>query len=220
MKISLLRKLITEILKESLPIQNSALKDDDLLIIGEKLSNKLENAGYSVQKSKSSFSNMCIFEVDDDGRYLVSIRKKTNFHSVNEDSSSVQVFRRDNPELSAFLKKMSNKNVSKKTTVQQQHKQKNKSSNSFDNNDDTIYDLNIGNDATIFAGNKDNEVFKTIFEIEYTITFQDMLKTANSIIEIKNKFMSNSKDNIEKNKNFNIFADQLVSTTFNKFTSY
>lgn len=206
MKISLLRKLITEILKESLPAQHQTLRSKDLSAIGERLAEKLERIGFKITRSSSSFNNTCSFEIEKSQCYLVTIKKSSKNH-ITEDSS-VEYFKRDNPELSAFLKKVGNKNYSIKqqqatTSVNQTSKKSNVSYDDHDESDDTHY----GSDAEIFK-------FKT--SIQYVVTLHDKSKNGNTLFVVKHDMLTSFGKNPQDDDDFDYFVDEICEEVIQK----
>lgn len=203
---TLLRSLITEILNEALPSQHPQLKSKDLTEIGQCLTEKLENIGFKIIRSSASFNNVCSFEIEKDKGYLVMIKKSSKIH-ITEDSS-VEYFRRDNPELSAFLKKTGNKNYSVKNT--QTNSSVNQASKkpvaSYDDNDDTHY----GSDAEVFK-------FKT--NIQYIITIYDKSKNGNTLFDVKQSMLTSYGKNPQDDDDFDYFVDEICEEVVKKLKS-
>ena len=202
----LLRTLIKEILNEAFPSQHPQLKSKDLIAIGECLIEKLENIGFKITRASSSFNSVYTFEIEKDKSYLVTIKKSSKNH-ITEDSS-VEYFRRDNPELSAFLKKAGNKNYSVKqpqatTSVNQTSKKSGMSYDDHDENDDTHY----GSDAEIFK-------FKT--SIQYVVTAYDKSKNGNTLFDVKQNMLTSYGKNPQEDDDFDYFVDEICEEVVQK----
>lgn len=203
---TLLRSLITEILNEALPSQHPQLKSKDLTEIGQCLTEKLENIGFKIIRSSASFNNVCSFEIEKDKGYLVMIKKSSKIH-ITEDSS-VEYFRRDNPELSAFLKKTGNKNYSVKSSqanssVNQASKKPVASYGDHDENDDTHY----GSDAEVFK-------FKT--NIQYVVTLHDKSKNGNTLFDVKHDMLTSYGKNPQDDEDFDYVVDEICQSVVQK----
>jgi len=181
--------LIREYIKEYID-QHENFNDKDLNLIGENLTNKLQNIGFMIKKSNVSFSNVYTFDAEKLGKvYQINIRKK--FHSINEDE--VEKFDRNQlkklfPDMFKNIGDKQNKSTLKSAT---------KNINKFDDfDDDTIVSRT---DDLLYARN-----------FEYTIEFQDKSKNYDVVIQHK-KIFNNKKDNFEN------FANQITSEVVKNF---
>ena len=206
---ALLRLLIKEILSESLPSQHPMFRSEDLSEIGERLSDKLENVGFKIVRSSTSFKDTCSFEIEKDKTYLVTVKKSSKNH-ITEDSS-IEYFRRDDPELSAFLKKVGNKNFSVKSketisTVSQFSKKTNLSYDDHDENDDTYY-------------GSDKEIFKFKTNIQYTVSVYDKSKNGNTVFNVKQNMVTSFGKNPQEDEDFNYFVDEICDAVVQRLKS-
>lgn len=205
----LLRSYIKEILSEALPSQHPAFKLEDLAAIGECLAEKLENIGFKISRSSTQFNDVCTFEIEKNKVYLVSI-KKTSKNHITEDAS-VEYFRRDDPELAAFLKKVGNKNFSARKD------QKVQSTNSSSNKSDSPRADHDESDDTHYGTDKETFKFKT--NIEYTVTVYDKSKNGNTLFSVKQNLITSSGKNPKKDKNFDHFVDEICNSVSKKLKS-
>lgn len=192
-----IRVLIKEYIKEYVS-QHDNFNDNDLNDIGKSLSSNLSQIGFMIRKSNVSFKNVFCFDAEKLGKvYQVFIKKK--FHSINED---VETFNRNDPELSAFLKQMGNKNLSLKLPQQQKEKsnQTFKTTKNYKHDDDEL-------DDTIMS--PDNNLYKRNFE--YCVEFQDKSKNNDIIIQHKKIFNGNKEE-------FKNFTEQFISELMKNFT--
>lgn len=204
----LLRKLIKELISEALPSQHPMFRSNDLGEIGERLTNRLENLGFKISKSSTQFNNVCTFEIEKGRVYLVTVKKISKNH-ITEDSS-VEFFRRDDPELAAFLKKMGNKNYAARLSTPRQKKQEPDSQDG----DQLLYDEN---DDTIHAS--DREVFKFKTKVTYLVHVYDKGKNGNTVFDFKQNFITSSGKDPTVDDDFDYFADELCDSVIRSLKS-
>jgi hypothetical protein len=191
-----LKKLIKEYIKEYVS-QHNEFNYSDLNDIGKVLSNNLSKIGFIIRKSNVSFNNVFCFDTEKLGKvYQIFIKKK--FHSINED---MQTFNRNDPELSAFLKQMGNKNLSLKSSQKEKPNQTFKTTKNYKLDDDE-------SDDTIMSS--DNNLYKRNFE--YCIEFQDKSKNNDIIIQHKKIFNGNKEE-------FKNFIEQFVYELMKNFAT-